>query len=218
MTEEKTVLETVIVTVSKEVKIVEGKVTKALEFEGKNLMCKIEPKDDDTCVSDLMKCKDTGFTVSLKVKLIDVKKDCFIVSTGGEREDSYGVAFKFVSELNVYKALVTTDDKQWILTVEADKIVEKEWITLDLSFREDTGVAVYVDSELIAREVKYEKREVKVEKSMTSSIFIAHSSVTTRVEETCQLAVETVSFFSATRESLVRADVVEESKLTFYYH
>lgn len=207
-----TVLKKVTIKITKTVTIVEGVVKTALELKGLDSMVQIKPNKKNTCIADLMKCIDTGFTISLKMKIIEVEKDSFIFSSGGEREDSYGLALKYVAELNVYKAIVTTTDKQWILKIEKDKIVTDKWITLDLSFRGDTGVALYVDSKLLAREIKYEKRAVTVEKSVVSSLFIGHSSTSTIVEVSATVQVEVVNFFSATRESLVRADAIADSK------
>lgn len=214
-TKTETVTQSVKITRSEKVEIVQGKVKEAIKFEGDNQMVKIQPNEEDTCVSDLMKCVDSGFTVTMKVKIFEVREDSFIFSTGAEREDSYGMALKYVAEFNAYKAIVTTADKQWIVNIEASKFITDKWMTLDFSFKVDTGVAVYTDGVLLGRQVKYEKREVKVERSVTSSLFVGHSSTSAKFEETASMLVEVVTFSTATRETLVRAGVVDESKLFF---
>lgn len=107
------------------------------------------------CLGDIEKCS-TGLTLSFNIKLKERKDNCFILTSGGEDGDTYGLAIWYSKKRKLY-ARVSTMKYEW--TTYIKKIEIDEYFNLKLSWSRSEGLSLYKDGHKKKNSKKGRKRK-----------------------------------------------------------
>lgn len=109
----------------------------------------------NTCLGDIEKCS-TGLTITFNLKLRERKDNCYIMSTGGEDKDSYGLAMWYSKKGKLYTR-VSTSKYEW--TVYTKDVEIDEYFNVKLAWSRSEGLAFYKNNKRMKKSKKRQKRK-----------------------------------------------------------
>lgn len=154
----------------------------------------------ESCVLDLDLCAKSGFTLRLRIRILELVRDSYFVSSGAEVLNKRGFAFFYEHLTNKFRVIAATKTRVWHLTLTRT-LTSLEWYTVDFSWSVKAGLEVHVNNVICG--VMQTGIELNVERAETSEVvFVAKSTEVTSTSYT-KLEVEEVSTFTVERTDLV---------------
>lgn len=120
------------------------------------------------CLGDVEKCS-LGLTISFNIKIKEKKDNCFIMSSGGEEGDSYGIAM-WIYRGKLYSR-VSTKKYEW--TVYTKDFEVDEYFGCKMSWSKQYGLSFYKNKKHKKTSRKHKKR--KGSKSRRDKFYIGRS-------------------------------------------
>ena len=129
-----------------------------------------------------------------------------MVSSGGENDAAYGMAITY--RFSSFHVMLSTRMMKWQVEMDASLVKLGSWFELAVSWKEATGLAVYLDKKFISRSAEFQKREMTVAAGSTTSLFMGRCSVKEEGQVSVNMETRSVTVYETTRETLVRQDEV----------
>ena len=123
---------------------------------------------DKGCLWKPMDCK-LGLTVSFSLKILMVKEEMYIFTSGADQVDGYGVAM-YIRNSRFY-CTVSTDVMEWTVYTTAYKL--NTFMSVQFSWSVQSGLMLYFDGEIVAQTKIFISRSVTV--SAYSKFYIGKS-------------------------------------------
>ncbi|XP_013398006.1 mucin-17 [Lingula anatina] len=154
-----------------------------------------------TCLGDVENCTE-GLTISFQIKCEQLAENTYILSSGGELPDSYGVAV--VYRFGRMQFMLTTSDSSWFGS--APLSTQCQWSRYDLTWKNDTGLAVYQNEILVAEQKQPTPRgQGSYEREPISIGCSSNPKNTTKPKS---VWMKNLNFWLTTRTILVREGII----------
>lgn len=169
-------------------------------------------KAANSCLLDLENCGD-GLTVTLDVKFETIAEDTYILSSGAEAEGSAGIAVFY--RFGKFWSIVSTKTKTWTLELQT-KVEFDTWLKFEVSFHNQTGLAVYINDNEVGRMVQYV--EVKAALVPGTELFLGRSyKVVGSFSSQSVFSVQKFDLYYGFRELLLETKKISEGMHLFLY-
>lgn len=149
----------------------------------------------DKCMLNPLLC-DNGLTYKLRLKLTVLEENTYFFTTGGDLEDSYGLAFFY--KFGKFHYIVSTATQIWYaestVTVKLNK-----WFEVAISWHASGGLKVLINGTKVAHTLSYVNRTVTITQSVTT-LYLGYSANTTTSIVYAQFYLEYISFYYVTYE------------------
>lgn len=193
-------------TISGNYSLVQGQVTTAIRLDTAFMEMTVK---EDSCILNLALCKDTGFTLLMKYRFIELYDDMYFVSSGAEIANQQGVAFFY--KYRKFHAIVALDYQMWMVSWEG--LILNRWYEIDLSWISTSGLQVYVDGLLVAHA---KQGTMGGYRSDVGDIVIVGRQYL-EVNVHASVDIEGISTFTTTRQVLISNTIIDPGNIHTCY-
>ena len=102
---------------------------------------------------------------SLRLRLTDVIEGMYILSTGAETDNGYGITIQYI--FGKYHFSIATKSRIWSIDVSTEVIKPHGFETLCLTWHNDAGIQIFVNKVMVAWQPVYVERTVTVTTILT---------------------------------------------------
>ncbi|XP_064631285.1 uncharacterized protein LOC135489721 [Lineus longissimus] len=161
----------------------------------------------DKCMGDLELCS-YGIGISLYVKF-ESNRDMYVLSSGGDLADSYGVAIYRKS--GTFYFVASTKRAKWTMAI-SEPLKNQTWHKFQMFWKKEGSglLEVYIDGDKVKQNVTTEVRNVQT--SAVTNMYFGRSAGTTRrkrdIVET-DILIEGTDFWEVDLEILTELEVVK---------
>ena len=188
----------------------------AIVLNGQNDQYAKVKYEEENCVIDIEKCAESGITFGFRFKLTRLRANTVIISSGGERDDSHGIAIIYV--YGGLQVTVSSQTTMWSVFIKNVMSINK-FLKLDISWKVADGLSCYMDGMLVARQPVGISRVKKISSlGLQSILYIGRPTVFEGTDyKAAAMWFESFYIYTASFETLVRAGVQVSGKICIYF-
>ena len=184
---------------------VDGPTCPGIVLDGETEHIEVTPTGDDHCLSDIMNSQESGFTLSVELRIDAYVDNMVVFSTGGEHEDSTGVSIIYA--LGEFQLIVSDNDMTWRTSFPTFDL--GIWTNLDITWDATDGVAVHRDGRFQVRRSRWLRRAAAIVPVVHFPMFFGRSVVEDATLQRAPMAVGRLQTFCTKRVDVIGAGLIK---------
>ena len=131
--------------------MIDGPNSKAVQLNGVDEFLDLT-STTDRCIFSPASCK-LGLSAAFNLKILELKENMYIFTSGGDSVDGQGVAMYY--RRGLFFLTVSTEDREWTVSVTRSVLKVNIFVSIEFSWSLQSGLELLLDGKVVAATTTY---------------------------------------------------------------